>query len=124
MCSIFLSIWICLKNHTLTNNTLTYIYYQNHVIYFFIHIQKQPPRAFPRKRCSENMQQICRRTPMPKCKSHYENLKIEITLWHGSSPVNLLRIFRTTFPGNTSGCLFLYGVQEKPKEFFYTGNLK
>ena len=61
---------------------------------------------------------------MPKCKSHYENLKIEITLWHGSSPVNLLRIFRTTFPGNTSGCLFLYGVQEKPKEFFYTGNLK
>ena len=30
-------------------------------------IQKQPPRRVPRKRCSENIQQINRRTPMPKC---------------------------------------------------------
>ena len=30
-------------------------------------VQKQPPRGVPRKRCSENMQQIYRRTPMPKC---------------------------------------------------------
>ena len=30
-------------------------------------IQKQPPRDVPRKRCSENMQQIYRRTTMPKC---------------------------------------------------------
>ena len=37
-----------------------------------------------RKRCSENMQQIYRRT-----------------LWHGCSPVNLLHIFRT--PKSTSG---------------------
>ena len=29
--------------------------------------RKQPLRGVPRKRCSENMQQICRRTPMPKC---------------------------------------------------------
>ena len=29
--------------------------------------QKQPPRGVPRKRCSENMQQIYRRKPMPKC---------------------------------------------------------
>ena len=28
--------------------------------------QKQPPRGVPWKRCSENMQQIYRRTPMPK----------------------------------------------------------
>ena len=28
---------------------------------------EQPPSSVPRKRCSENMQQICRRTPMPKC---------------------------------------------------------
>ena len=28
---------------------------------------KQPPRGVPRKSCSENMQQIYRRTPMPKC---------------------------------------------------------
>ena len=31
------------------------------------YIQKQPPKGVPRKRCSENMQQIYRRTPMPKC---------------------------------------------------------
>ena len=29
--------------------------------------QKQPPRGVPRKRYSENMQQIYRRTPTPKC---------------------------------------------------------
>ena len=28
---------------------------------------KQPLTGVPRKRCSENMQQIYRRTPMPKC---------------------------------------------------------
>ena len=28
--------------------------------------QKQPPRGVPRKRCSESVQQIYRRTPMPK----------------------------------------------------------
>ena len=32
---------------------------------------------------------------------------IEIALRHGSSPVNLLHIFRTTFPRNTSGWLLL-----------------
>ena len=29
-------------------------------------IQKQPPRGAPWERCSENIQQISRRTPMPK----------------------------------------------------------
>ena len=29
--------------------------------------QKQPFRDVLEKRCSENMQQICRRVPMPKC---------------------------------------------------------
>ena len=32
---------------------------------------------------------------------------IEITLQHGCSPVDLLHIFRTTFPKNTSGGLLL-----------------
>ena len=42
-----------------------YIYhrYTNECIY----MQKQPPRCVPRKRCSENIQQIYRRAPMPKC---------------------------------------------------------
>ena len=30
-------------------------------------MQKQPTRGVPRKKCSENMQQIYRRTLMPKC---------------------------------------------------------
>ena len=38
---------------------------------------------------------------------------IEITLLHGCSPVNLLHIFRTTFPKNTSGGLLLYMNIEK-----------
>ena len=31
------------------------------------HLQKQPSRGVLRKRCSKNMPQIYRRTPMPKC---------------------------------------------------------
>ena len=30
-------------------------------------IQKQPSRAVLKKKCSENMQQIYMKTPMPKC---------------------------------------------------------
>ena len=30
-------------------------------------VHKQPPRGVLKKRCYENMQQIYRRTPMPKC---------------------------------------------------------
>ena len=32
---------------------------------------------------------------------------IKIALWHGCSPVNLLHVFRTPFPKNTSGRLLL-----------------
>ena len=55
-------------------------------------IQKSP-RGVLRKRCSENMQQIYKRAPMPKS----DFIK--------SSPVNLLHIFRTPFPKNASGLL-------------------
>ena len=60
--------------------------------------QKQPPRGVPKERCSENMQQIYSRTPMPKW---------EIPLRHGYSPVNLLHIFRIPFTKNTFGGLIL-----------------
>ena len=40
---------------------------------------------------------------MPKLHSNF----IEIALRHGCSPVNLLHIFRTPFPKNTSGWLLL-----------------
>ena len=56
------------------------------------------------------MQQLYRRTPMTKCdfKKVAKNSFIEITLQHGCSPVNLLHIFRTHFPKNTSQGLLLY----------------
>ena len=37
---------------------------------------------------------------------------IEITLWHGCSPVNWLHIFRTSFPKKTAGGLLLIGVTQ------------
>ena len=62
-------------------------------------VQKQPSRGIFRKRCSENMQQIYRRTPMPKC-------------------VNLMYIFRTPFPKNASGGLLLKVLLSIPLSLF------
>ena len=70
--------------------------------------QKQPPKGVPRKRCSENMQQIYSRTPMPKC--DFKNVDcnfIEIALRDGCPTVNLLHIFRIPFLKNPSGWLLL-----------------
>ena len=33
----------------------------------FEYIQKQPSRDVLRKKCSKNMQEVYRKTPMPKC---------------------------------------------------------
>ena len=78
-------------------------------------MEKQPSRCVLGKRCSENIQQIYRRTPMPKCEFNKVAIKlqsnfIEIALWHGCSPLNLQHIFRTPFPRNTSGWLLQYIV--------------
>ena len=70
-----------------------------------INDQKQPSRGVLKKRCCENMQQIYRRTPLPKCNF------IEISLRHWCSSVNLLHVFRTHFPRNTSGCLLLKSIR-------------
>ena len=45
-------------------------------------VQKQPPRGVPWKRCSENMQQIYRRTTIPKCDLNKvaEQLRLNWTL--------------------------------------------
>ena len=68
---------------------------------WFNYLHKQPFRGVLKKSCSENMQQIYRRTPTPKC--DLQSNFIEITLRHGCSPVNLLHIFRTPFL--KGGCL-------------------
>ena len=81
--------------------------------------QKQPPRGVLRKRCSENMQQIYRRTPMPKFDFNKVALQpmpkllckfIEITIRHGCSLVNSLNFFRTPFLKNTSWRPLLYSI--------------
>ena len=80
------------------------------------YFQRQPPRGVLRKRCSEYMQQIYRRTPMPKCVSIKLLCNfIEITLWYGWSPVNLLHIFRTPLTKNTSVWLLLYFQSSRKK---------
>ena len=76
-----------------------------HLMFLMSSAQKQTSRGVLRKRCSENIQQIYRRTPMPKC--DFNKVATKITLRHGCSPVNLLHIFRTPFIENTSGRLLL-----------------
>ena len=69
---------------------------------------KQPYRGVLRKRCSEDIQQIYKRTPMPKCDfNKVAKDFIEIALRHGCSPVNLLHIVKTPFLNNNYECLLL-----------------
>ena len=70
--------------------------------------QKQPFRGVLGKRCSENIQQIYRRTPI-LCNF------IEIALRHRCSPVDLLHIFRTPFQQNTSEWLLLIMTTKSSK---------
>ena len=66
-------------------------------------VQKQPPEVFFKKMCSQK-----------SCKNHRKKPVIcnviEIALWHGYLPVNLLHIFRTSFLKNTSEGLLLSGL--------------
>ena len=68
--------------------------------------KKLPPRGVPRKRYSENTQQIYRRAKL-LCNF------IEIALRHGCSPVNLLHIFRIPFLKNTSRWLLVHFMRMK-----------
>ena len=101
----FSNVWIFRKN------VFHVIFYSLSDCLYFLSIgqyQKQPSRGVFKKRRSENIQQIYRRTPMPKC--DLQSNFIESALRHGCSPVNLLHIFRTVFPKNTSGRLLLQYV--------------
>ena len=71
-------------------------------------MQKQLFRGVLRKRCSENMQQLYRTTPMPKC--DFNKVETQLYLNHTStscSPVKLLHTFRIPFPKGTFGRLLL-----------------
>ena len=76
---------------------------------------KEPSSGVLRKMCSENMQQIYRRTPMPKCDSNkaikaMHSSFLETSLRLARSPVNLLHISRTSFPKKTFGGLLLLSL--------------
>ena len=43
------------------------IFLNGNITDFHFQLQKQPLKGVPRKRCSGNMRQINRRTPMSKC---------------------------------------------------------
>ena len=74
----------------------------------------RPEVGVPRKRYSENIQQIYRRTPMPRCDFNKVASQLyEMALRHGWFPVHLLHIFRTPFPRNTSEWLHLNIVKLK-----------
>ena len=74
--------------------------------FVFVILQKQPASGVLRKRYFENMQQIYRRTLLPKC--DFSNVALQL-YWNRNS---LLHIFRTPFYKNTSGGLLLILVWE------------
>ena len=53
------------------------------LLYFDIDVQKQPSRGILRKRCSQNMQQIYRRAPMPKC--YFNKVALQLYWNHTSA---------------------------------------
>ena len=59
------------------NNFISQKKYLQHQLKKTKEQQKQLPRGVPRKRCLENMQQIYRRTPMPK----YDYSKVALQLY-------------------------------------------
>ena len=76
-------------------------------------VQKQPFRGVLLKRCSENMQQIYRRTPMPKCNFN----KVALQLYWNRTSVwvfscKFTAYFRIPFSKNTSERQLLEVKQE------------
>ena len=73
-------------------------------IYFWIHYRSSRPEVFLRK----GVLKICSKFTGERPYRRAISIKfIEIALRHARSPVNLLHIFRTPVPKNTSGWLLL-----------------
>ena len=82
------------------------------------YFQKQLLRGVPWKRCSKNMQQIYRRTPMPK--SDFNKVAKQF-YWNYTSVLVLscksVAYFQNTFPRKPSEWLLPYIVKQKlPKQ--------
>ena len=69
-----------------------------------LHFRSSPPKVF----LGKGVLKICSQfTGEHSCQNVISSNFIEITLWHGCSPVNLPHVFKTLFPKNTSGGLLL-----------------
>ena len=108
-----------------------YLMADNYEISFFINLKKYKSllkcpklwqlirkiatsRDILRKRCSENTQQIYRRTPMPKCDFNKVARQLYWAHFGMGYPVNLLHIFGVSLPKNTSGELLLHLLYSSP----------
>ena len=80
-------------------------------------MQKLPSRGVLQKKCSENMQQIYRRTPMPKCS--FNTAAVQLFWNHTSGWVfscKFTAYFRTPLTRKTSERLLLNTPQVKDSE--------
>ena len=75
-------------------------------------MQKQPSRGARKKGCFGVLKICSKFTVEHPCRSvisiKLQSNFIEITLWHGCFPVNLLHMFRTPFLRNTCRLMLLY----------------
>ena len=90
------------------------------IVYFRLYFPKQPPRGVLSKRRSQNMQQIYRRTTMPKC--GFNKVANQIYWNHtsaGCSPVNIAACFQnpsflgTPLVAASVVCYFFFPNQKK-----------
>ena len=110
LCSFLSLVWLTFFGFRVT-------YFLNHAIgvWFWMYVelglrilivQEQPSRVVFKKRCSENMQQIYRRIPIPKCDFNKVASQLywnRILAWLFSC--KFAAHFQNTFPKNTSGRL-------------------
>ena len=88
----------CIRNYTLSHNS------------WFATFRSSHPEVFLGKCVMKICSKFTGEHPWFLCNV------IEITLWHGCSPVNLLHIFRAPFSRNTSEWLLLKVAKKK---FFF-----
>ena len=101
-CSLFFSVLVFMFRAVIIFRYFPIIIKFTRVLNTWILISRGSPPGVLKKNCTENMRQIYRRTPMPKCDF---NKVIKRLYWNrtrqGHFPVNLGHIFRAVFLKNT-----------------------
>ena len=75
--------WSCIHKVLRAQNLMILFWYATCLWQVGSFFQKQPFRSVLRKKCSENMEQIYRRTPLPKC--DFNNVAKKLYLNHTSA---------------------------------------